>query len=153
MLEILARIESASPRELSTLIAEKETDQEPPSRNDRHSVYVALKQSHIPKLEESSVVEYDEALDRVTLGTNAKDVLTYLTVGSKSGLSWREFYSMLTLSSIITVLGSIFRVPIIGQFNPLAYLLAVLILFTFSIGYLLWTNRQSAMIWIDSIHD
>lgn len=44
---------------LSERLVHKETD-EPISSQDRHRVYVALYQSHLPKLDDYGVVEYDK---------------------------------------------------------------------------------------------
>lgn len=150
LLEILARRDGLSPRELSEIIAERESNQDPPPRNVRHSVYVALQQSHIPKLVDYDVVEYDEGVDRVQLGTHAADVFAYLPGGTKSGLTWSEYYTILSVSSVLTILGAVLDAPIIGQFSPDAYLLAVSILLLFSVGYHLWTSRRQIVHWVSS---
>ena len=62
-------------RELSERIAEAETGESPPPRNIRQSAYVSLQQTHIPKLAELDIVNYDEESKVVSLA-EAADVGT-----------------------------------------------------------------------------
>lgn len=61
-----------SVRELSEQIASEESGVYPPPRDARQSVYVSLHQTHLPKLDQHGIVEYDvdakivESTDRCT---------------------------------------------------------------------------------------
>jgi len=48
-----------SVRELSEAIAEAETGKSPPPRNIRDSVYNALNQTHLPKLDSLGIIKYN----------------------------------------------------------------------------------------------
>lgn len=57
---------------------EMETDPENVTRKQRKRVYVALYQTHIPKLEDAGVIEYDDANKVVELTDRAQLLLPYL---------------------------------------------------------------------------
>lgn len=62
--------------------------------SQRKAVYVSLYQTHVPKLREAGVVEYDERTKTVTLTGPWRQVLAYLRfdpTARKSGLLSRVF--------------------------------------------------------------
>lgn len=68
-----------SPRKLSTLaeeIAAAETGIDPPPRKKRQSAYTTLHQTHLPKLDDLDIVEYDDREKVVSLGPRADDLFT-----------------------------------------------------------------------------
>lgn len=69
---------SLSVRELSERVAALETGETPPPRNIRQSVYVSLHQTHLPKLDELGIVEYDADAKQVTLTDRVREVETYM---------------------------------------------------------------------------
>ena len=64
-------------RELSERIAEIETGQSPPPRNIRQSAYVSLIQTHLPKLDDLDIIEYDNGRKSVSLSTSAEQLSTF----------------------------------------------------------------------------
>mgnify|MGYP002761230300 CR=1 FL=1 len=68
-------------RDLAEHIAEIETNVSPPPRNVRQSVYVSLHQTHLPKLDELAIVDYDPDGKVVQLAANAEHLDAYLDVG------------------------------------------------------------------------
>jgi DNA-binding transcriptional ArsR family regulator len=75
-------------RELSERIAELETGQTPPPRNIRQSAYVSLHQTHLPKLDNLGIVDYDESTKTVSLTDRARRVSVYMETVPRYGLSW-----------------------------------------------------------------
>lgn len=65
----------------------------------RKSVYTALRQSHLPKLADRNVIEYDRRRGQAELTDEAKNVLLYLQHPPKRGNPWPWYY--LTLSGIL----------------------------------------------------
>lgn len=65
-------------RDLSEHIATLESGESPPPRNVRQSVYVSLHQTHLPKLEGLSVVDYDTDSKNVELREQATCVEAYM---------------------------------------------------------------------------
>ena len=81
-----------SVRTLSEQIAAHETGEDPPPKNKRQSVYVSLHQTHLPKLDELDIVEYDPEERDVSLGERVEEVEVYMEVVPEYGLSFGEFY-------------------------------------------------------------
>jgi hypothetical protein len=98
-------------RELSEVIAARETGSDPPPRDVRQSVYVSLQQTHLPKLDDLGVVEYDDASKEVWPGDNAADVGVYMEVVPKYGLSFGEYYGALAMLGALLVAASELGVP------------------------------------------
>ena len=68
----------------------------------RKSVYTALRQSHLPKLHEVGIVEYDNLRGEVALTDVTRDVYMYLEYVPGDDISWSQYY--LWLSGICSVL-------------------------------------------------
>lgn len=106
VIEILEEDGSIGLRELSEQIASQETGESPPPRDARRSVYVSLKQTHIPKLEELKIISYDEDAKEVNQEEHASDVAVYMEVVPKYGLAWSEFYFALGLLGLLSTLAA-----------------------------------------------
>ncbi|POG53791.1 DUF7344 domain-containing protein [Haloferax marisrubri] len=100
-------------RELSERIAEAETGESPPPRNIRQSAYVSLQQTHIPKLAELDIVNYDEESKVVSLA-EAGDVTVYMEVVPEGELSWSEYYAALAALGIVLMIAVVVGVPVIS---------------------------------------
>ncbi|MDY7081160.1 MAG: ArsR family transcriptional regulator [Halobacteria archaeon] len=87
-------------REISEQIAKEETGESPPPTDARKSVYVSLQQSHLPKLEELDIVEYDDNEKKVKLGDGAKDL--YEDDERESYLDWNAFYIGVSIIAVLT---------------------------------------------------
>ncbi len=103
-----------SVRELSEEIAATETDERPPPRDKRQSVYVSLLQTHLPKLDELGIVAYDEDDKEVRLRDRAREVAVYTEVVPAYGLSWGEFYVGLGLVGMLVAVAVLVGVPGFG---------------------------------------
>ncbi|MCO8265688.1 DUF7344 domain-containing protein [Haloferax prahovense] len=100
-------------RELSERIAEAETGESPPPRNIRQSAYVSLQQTHIPKLDELDIVNYDDESKVVSLA-EAGDVTVYMEVVPEGELSWSEYYAALAALGIVLMIAVVVGVPVIS---------------------------------------
>lgn len=80
LIRYLSRQEPTSVTELSRAIAawENETTVEDLSYDERKTVYTALLQTHLPKLDRMGVVEYDAASKQVRLTDRAEQLRPYL---------------------------------------------------------------------------
>lgn len=74
---------------------ENEVDVDDLSRQQRKRVYVSLYQTHIPKLEETGIVEYDDDSGEVRLTNRAGEIDTYLTPTNESNYPWQLHYLVL----------------------------------------------------------
>lgn len=88
---------SATVRELAEQIAalENDVDVEELGRQQRKRVYVSLYQTHVPKLEEAGIVEYDDTEGEVRLTERAEEFDSYLTPKETSEYPWRIHYLVL----------------------------------------------------------
>ena len=64
--------------DLAEHVAEYESGESPAPRNVRNSVYVALHQTHLPKLDDHDVVTYNTVGKTVTLADGAEQLEPYL---------------------------------------------------------------------------
>jgi hypothetical protein len=116
---VLERLQDAggseSVRDLAERIASIESGETPPPRNVRQSVYVSLHQTHLPKLDELGIADYDSDEKVVTLADNADDVAVYMEVVPKYGLSWGEFYLGVSVLGLLTLVAASVGVPVLAD--------------------------------------
>lgn len=81
-------------RTLAESVAGRENGVDPAdvSANERKSVYTALRQSHLPKMERMGVVEFDQVGGDVTLTPAAEQLEVYLDVVEGDQIPWSEVY-------------------------------------------------------------
>ncbi|QLD87373.1 hypothetical protein HWV23_02040 [Natronomonas halophila] len=101
----------ASVRDLAEEVAARETGEDPPPKNKRQSVYVSLHQTHLPKLDDLGILEYDGESKTVTLADRVEEVEVYMEVVPRYGLSWGEVYFALGLLGLLTTVAAIIGVP------------------------------------------
>ena len=94
-------------RELVDQVAawENDTSVERLDSDARKCVYTALRQSHLPKLHEVGIVEYDNLRGEVAPTDVTRDVYMYLEYVPGDDISWSQYY--LWLSGICSVLTAI----------------------------------------------
>lgn len=129
-------------RDLSVRIATAETGQSPPPRGIRESVYSSLHQTHLPMLDELSVVEYNREARTVRLCENANEVTRSMEVLTRKGLTWGELYRSLGIFSLLVILGSLLDAPLFGTVDTLLLTSGFLFVFAVMICSQLWTNRR-----------
>lgn len=100
--ELKANSGEATIRELSERIASAETGEDPPPRNVRQSVYVSLHQTHLPKLDELGIVDYDTDGKTVKLRSEAEAVREYMTPPDAGEPSLPLAYVLLGLAGLVT---------------------------------------------------
>ena len=132
---------TVSLHELSEAIATAETGQSPPPQLCRESVYNSLHQTHLPKLAELGIVEYN--LEERTVGVrhSAREVDRYLELLSPSGLTWGEYYRTLGVVSLLAVVLSLAGAPVVDAVDPLLWASGFLAVFALSVVYQLWSVR------------
>lgn len=70
---------------------ENETDVDSLGKKESKRVYVSLYQTHIPKLAEAGLVEYDKEEGRVSLAPEATEIYGYLRQPA-NGIPWEMIY-------------------------------------------------------------
>ncbi|WP_458206912.1 DUF7344 domain-containing protein [Haladaptatus sp. NG-SE-30] len=84
--------------ELAEQIAawENNIDIEDVTPEQRKSVYSALYQTHLPKLENIGIVTYDRESKEVSFTDGAKDFELYLATDSQTTIPWHKLYVLLS---------------------------------------------------------
>lgn len=100
------------------------------SSEQRKRVYISLYQTHMPKLDDSNVVEYDQSRGVVELGKNARELDVYLGEDIKT-VPWEWVYISLSIESIVLVAAVWFDIYPATMLSGLAA--AVVVIATFAI--------------------
>ncbi len=129
-------------RELSERIAELETEETPAPRNIRQSAYVSLHQTHLPKLDELGIIEYDQSSKSVRLHDRADEVSVYMETVPKYGISWSEYYLGMALVGFLLVFASMINVPYISLLSSGAW--SLLLFSIIGVSAIYQTTRQGS---------
>ncbi|WP_336133565.1 DUF7344 domain-containing protein [Natronomonas amylolytica] len=135
---------SATVKELAEQIAalENEVDVDDLQRQQQKRVYVSLYQTHVPKLEEAGIVEYDDASGEVRLTNRAGEFDTYLTPTTEPEYPWRIHYLVLAaLGGWLFVL-SLTDIPVVSAIPTTALGVALVVAFGVSAAVQYWRHRQ-----------
>ncbi len=132
---------SASLRELSVRIAERESGESPPPTGLRESVYNSLHQTHLPKLHREGVVRYDRDRKTVELDDPAREVSLYMEVVGPYGITWASFYRTLCTFALIVVLVTELEVAGLDTISPVLPVTVFLIVLGIATSYQLWNRR------------
>lgn len=89
--------------ELSRMVAASEYDTAPEELSDQQvkRIYVSLYQTHIPKLDESVVVEHDKDVGTVRLAARVADLDAFMVDGRTDGAPWRLTYLFVALAGLL----------------------------------------------------
>jgi hypothetical protein len=129
------RSEEMTVRELSEMIAAAEAKTSPAPRPLRESVYNTLDRTHLPKLHEYGLVEYEGDRKLVRPSPESRRYSRYMDTGSPVGVSWGEYYRGLGIGGLFATVASLVSVPLIGALDPLVYASGTLFLFALSTLY------------------
>ncbi|QSG11727.1 putative trancriptional regulator, ArsR family [Halapricum desulfuricans] len=128
-------------RELSEEIAAAETGETPPPRRVRDSVYNSLHQTHLPKLNDMGVIDYDQDRKTIRLRERAKQVNRYMRMVTASGFSWAQVYRTMGVIALISVIFAQVDAPVVGAIPVLLLASGFLGLFAIATAYQMWTLR------------
>jgi hypothetical protein len=124
-----------SVRDLSEDVASRETGETPAPRDKRRSVYVSLHQTHLPKLDDLGIIDYDTDAKEVRLRDQAAEVTTYMEVVPRYGITWAEYYLVLGILGFGTVLSASFETPLLGALGVPVVATAYLLILVGSAAY------------------
>ncbi len=136
---------SATVQELAEQIAalENNVEVEELQSQQRKRVYVSLYQTHIPKLENTGIIEYDDTQGIVHLTDRAMEIDTYLTPTTESTYPWQIHYLILAgVGGLLFVLSSI-GAPVIAAIPSLVLGIALMIAFALSTIVQYWQYRRN----------
>jgi hypothetical protein len=133
-------------RELSERVATRETGEDPAPRNKRQSVYVSLHQTHLPKLDDLDIVDYDSTEKVVTLSERASEVTVYMEVVPRYGLSWAEYYLGLGLLGALTTTAVLVGVPGVSRLGLSAVAIGFFLTLIGSAVYQITTQQNGSVL-------
>jgi hypothetical protein len=82
---------------------ENDVDVQALNSSQRKRVYVALYQTHLPKMDQTGIVEYNQDRGRISLSENASVLETYLDRGYEETDRWHRRYVALSAAGIALV--------------------------------------------------
>jgi hypothetical protein len=113
-------------RDLAAQIAawENDVDLDAVTYKQRKRVYTSLYQSHLPKMHDDGVVEYDQRRGTVTLAPGKDDVYPFLDVPETVGSVWISAFGCLSLAGFVVLALTAFAVgPFAALSGPLVGML------------------------------
>lgn len=99
------------------------------SSTDRKRVYTALQQSHLPKMDNVGVVEFDRDRGLVEPTPALEDVEIYIEVVRGRGRPWSDYYLGLTVLSGVILAASTIGIPPIGYLPTYSWGVFVVVAF------------------------
>jgi hypothetical protein len=95
--------EEATIGELSDQIAawENETEVDEVSYDQRKRVYTSLQQVHLPRMEETDIINFDDREGTIEVGETAENLDIYLEIVQGRDIPWSQYYFGLTLINIV----------------------------------------------------
>lgn len=112
------------------------------TRQQRKRVYVSLYQTHLPKLEDTGIIQYDDDREEVQLTDRAHEIDSYLTPTTTSDTSWQKYYLVLAAAGALVFVLSLVGVPGFTAIPPLALGIALMAGFGLLAGVQYWRARQ-----------
>lgn len=108
---------------------ENDTDVDNITEQERKRVYVSLYQTHIPRLDEAGVIEYDRDSGMVSLAGEAREIDNYLDATDNS-VSWQWIYLVLAIASAVLLGLTTGQVGFFAAFSEAVVAIAILAAFT-----------------------
>ncbi len=137
---------SATITELAERIAamENDTDVESLTRQQQKRVYVSLYQTHVPKMADSGIIDYDQDSGEVALTSQARDIDSYLTPSVANDYPWHFHYLLLAAAGVVLFLLDFVGAPLVGEIPTLVLGGLVVVAFAVSgvVQYLYWRRHR-----------
>jgi DNA-binding transcriptional ArsR family regulator len=134
----------ATVKELAEQIAalENDVDVDELRRQQRKRVYVSLYQTHVPKLEDAGIIEYDDASGEVRLTNRANEFDSYLTPTSEPEYRWRLHYLGLAVVGGLLFVLSVLGAPGLSAIPTSVLGIGLMVAFAVSAGVQYWRQKQ-----------
>ena len=121
---------------------ENQTDPAAVTSTERKRVYTALQQSHLPRMHDAGMVEFDKRAGTVNVTDAAEEIDVYLDVVRGREIPWSMYYVGLSGLSGVILLALWAGTPPLVWFSPTAWLTFVVSVFaTSSVAHLYVTHR------------
>ncbi|GCF12965.1 hypothetical protein Harman_09000 [Haloarcula mannanilytica] len=108
----------------------------------RKRVYTTLQQSHLPRMHETGIIDYDSESGTISRTAQTEDLTVYLEIVPGSEFPWREYYLSLGAVSlaIVTILWvGVYPFTVIP---PLVWATLIAVVLSISAGYHTYVGRE-----------
>ncbi|MFH5799925.1 hypothetical protein [Haladaptatus sp. CMAA 1911] len=100
------------------------------SAAERKRVYTALYQSHLPKLDDAGIVDYNQNRGIVELSTAAEQLDPYLETNTRDDISWCKRYLVIAGVGFALLTAAWLEVPPLAGIGDIGLALLVVVAFT-----------------------
>ncbi|WP_458188072.1 DUF7344 domain-containing protein [Haladaptatus sp. NG-WS-4] len=100
------------------------------SAAERKRVYTALYQSHLPKLDDAGIVDYNQNRGIVELAAAAEQLDPYLETNTRDDISWCMWYLGLAATGFVVLTAAWLEVPPLAGVSDIGLALLVVLAFT-----------------------
>lgn len=128
---LLAQDDGTEIGELSEQVAawENGEDLEQVTSDERRRVYVSLHQTHLPRMDDAGILQYENSRDTIELTERGESLRVYMEVVEGNEIPWSEFYLGLSaLGAALTAALWVEAVPF-SLLPDLAWLAGVVVMF------------------------
>ena len=138
VLQYLERFdEPVSLSDLATQVAawEYQTPVEEVSNDQKKRVYTTLQQTHLERMEEAGIVEYDPEENLIRRTPHTEELTVYLEIVPENEFPWREYYLSIGAISCAVVAALWTGLYPLTLLEPLEWATVIAITFTASAAY------------------
>lgn len=138
---------SVSTRELAEQVASWEYDTvvSKLASEECHRVYVAMTQTHLPKMAEADIVSVDEEGGTVGLTEQAANLDVYLEIVPEDDIDWPQFYAGVALLNAGLLLVATLNFPVVSRAPNDLWMFAVTVVFLLAALVHNWFYRKSRL--------
>ncbi|WIV67053.1 DUF7344 domain-containing protein [Natrialbaceae archaeon AArc-T1-2] len=132
--------------ELAEQIAawENDTDVNALSSDQRKRVYVALYQTHLPKMDDAGIIEYDQDRGLIELSDNADLLMMYLDTDTHRTDRWDRWYALVSVVGAAAITAAVLGVPPFSFVPSVAVAVVVVVAFlSLSIAHVAVNHRRN----------
>ena len=142
---LLSRDGGAEIGELSEQIAAWENDEhiEQVSSDERRRVYVSLHQTHLPRMDEAGVLQYENSRDTIELTERGESLRVYMEIVEGDEIPWSEFYLGLSALSASLLAALWMDAALLSLVPDLAWMCVIVLLFSVtSIAHIYYADQR-----------
>lgn len=128
--------DSAPLGEVVDYVAKRENDvsDDELDTGQRKRVYTALRQCHLPKLDDYGIVNYDNLRSEVEVGNGIDDIQQYLDYDPETAVPWSNCYLGLSLVTALAALFSLAGVYPLSAVSNETLMIAIIVSFAVTAG-------------------
>ena len=111
----------------------------------RKRVYTTLQQSHLPRMHETGIIDYDDQNGIISKTAHTEELTIYLEIVPGSEFPWREYY--LSLGAVSMAIATILWVGVypFTAIPPLVWTTLIAVVLSVSAGYHTYAGREMTL--------